>query len=154
MNQTILSALLFASVIVGMRSFKRLSQLNTKNLFNRLKMTATDHQSNQPQMTEEQAKILTNLRAYQDKVPRLPMAEEVRTLIDNSLMYGTLSTNSDQFPGYPTGSVVGFELDDNGLPFFVFSSMSAHTKDLLKDSRSSLTILANDFKGILQYIYV
>ena len=149
MNQTILSALLFASVIVGMRSFKRLSQLNTKNLFNRLKMTATDHQSNQPQMTEEQAKILTNLRAYQDKVPRLSMAEEVRTLIDNSLMYGTLSTNSDQFPGYPTGSVVGFELDDNGLPFFVFSSMSAHTKDLLKDSRSSLTVLANDFKGIL-----
>lgn len=27
------------------------------------------------------------------------MAEEVRTLIDNSLMYGVLSTNSDAYPG-------------------------------------------------------
>ncbi len=61
-----------------------------------------------------------------------------------------LSTNSDQYSGYPTGSVVGFELDDNGLPFFVFSTMSAHTKDISKDSRCSLTILANDFKGAAQ----
>ena len=33
------------------------------------------------------------------------------------------------------------------MPFFVFSSMSAHTKDVLKDGRSSLTVLAGDFKG-------
>ena len=75
------------------------------------------------------------------------MAEEVRTLIDQSIGYGVLSTNSADMPGFPTGSVVGFELDDNGLPFFVFSTMSAHTKDVLKDGKVSLTVMANDFKG-------
>lgn len=45
---------------------------------------------------------------------------------------------------------MGFELDDSGLPFFVFSTMSAHTRDINKDSRCSLTVLANDFKGAAQ----
>jgi putative heme iron utilization protein len=45
------------------------------------------------------------------------------------------------------GSVVGFALNDDGSPFFVFSTMSAHTTDLLKDGRASLTVMANDFKG-------
>ena len=76
------------------------------------------------------------------------MGDQVRTLIDRSLGYGTLSTNSKQFPGFPTGSVVGFALDpDDNLPFFVFSSMSAHTGDIVQDGRVSLTVLAADFKG-------
>lgn len=36
------------------------------------------------------------------------------------------------------------------MPFFVFSSMSAHTKDLQNDGRCSLTVLAGDFKGAAQ----
>ena len=36
------------------------------------------------------------------------------------------------------------------MPFFVFSGMSAHTKDITKDGKSSLTILANNFKGAAQ----
>lgn len=111
---------------------------------------STGHQSSgmvAPKLSPEEEKMIAAFQEHQKGAARLSMAEEVRTLIDRSLCYGTLSTNSDQFPGYPTGSVVGFELDEAGMPFFVFSSMSAHTKDVLKDGRVSLTVLANDFKG-------
>lgn len=111
---------------------------------------STGHQSGgmaQPTISPEDQALIEAFQLHQKGAARLSMAEEVRTLIDKSLCYGTLSTNSDQFPGFPTGSVVGFELDEQGLPFFVFSSMSAHTKDVLKDGRVSLTVLASDFKG-------
>lgn len=75
------------------------------------------------------------------------MATEVKTLLSTSIGFGVLSTNSFDYPGYPTGSVVGYELDDEGYPFFVFSTMSAHTKDVLKDGKMSLTVMASDFKG-------
>lgn len=101
----------------------------------------------QPTISPEDQKLIEAFQKHQQGAVRLSMAEEVRTLIEKSLFYGTLSTNSDQYPGYPTGSIVGFELDDEGLPFFVFSSMSAHTKDVLKDGHVSLTVLAGDFKG-------
>jgi len=109
----------------------------------------TGHMSNMeaPKMTPEEEKLIANFREHQSKAPRLSMATEVRTLIDQSIGYGVLSTNSFEYGGYPTGSVVGFELDDEGYPFFVFSTMSAHTKDVLKDGKVSLTVMANDFKG-------
>ena len=109
----------------------------------------TGHLSNMeaPKMTVEEEKIIASFREHQSKAPRLTMAQEVRTLIDQSIGYGVLSTNSFEYGGFPTGSVVGFELDDEGYPFFVFSTMSAHTKDVLKDSKVSLTVMANDFKG-------
>ena len=98
-------------------------------------------------MSPEDEQLIAKFRENQAAAKRLSFAEEVRTLIDNSLCYGTLSTNSVQYEGYPTGSIVGFELDDKGRPFFVFSTMSAHTKDVAKDKRASLTIVAKDFKG-------
>lgn len=47
---------------------------------------------------------------------------------------------------YPSGSVVGFSLDEKGRPLFAFSSMSAHTGDLAADSRVSLTVTSASFK--------
>jgi putative heme iron utilization protein len=100
-----------------------------------------------PEMSPEDMEIVNNFREHQKGAARISMAEEVRTLIDKSLAYGVLSTNSNSLEGYPTGSVVGFEVDDEGKPFFVFSTMSAHTTDILKDGKSSLTVMASDFKG-------
>ena len=103
---------------------------------------------NAPQMTPEEEKMVAAFREHQSKAARLSMAEEVRTLIEQSIGFGVLSTNSDQYGGYPTGSVVGFQLQEgNGLPYFVFSTMSAHTKDVLKDGKVSLTVMAKDFQG-------
>ena len=38
-------------------------------------------------------------------------------------------------------------MDDDGRPIFVFSGMSSHTVDILKDPRCSLTIADKNFKG-------
>lgn len=65
-------------------------------------------------------------------------------------MYGThtktdlKSTNPTQ---YPNGSVVTFAPDEDGNPLFVFSGMSSHTQDVLKDPRCSLTVASKQFKG-------
>lgn len=60
-------------------------------------------------MSIEDEKIITSFREHQANAARLSMADEVRTLIETSIGYGVISTNSDQYPGYPTGSVVSCE---------------------------------------------
>ena len=72
-------------------------------------------------ISKEEEELITKFRENQAKAARLSMGVEVRTLIDQSICYGTLSTNSLQYQNYPTGSIVGFELDDEGKPFFIFS---------------------------------
>jgi putative heme iron utilization protein len=135
--------------------------LRTKPLISYLKLgrsymsmkaekTETGHQapnSTPPNYSKEDEALIAKFKDNQAAQKRLSFAEEVRTLIDNSICYGTLSTNSVQYEGFPTGSIVGFELDEAGKPFFVFSSMSAHTKDILMDERASLCVTAKDFKG-------
>lgn len=49
--------------------------------------------------------------------------------------------------GFPGGSVVGFAPDEQGRPLFIFSGMSSHTQDILKDPRCSLTVASKEFKG-------
>ena len=113
------------------------------------KETEQGHQTNMkmPELSPEDMKLVNKFRDHQTNAARLTNAEEVRTLIEYSNGYGVLSTNSKQYEGYPTGSVVGFALDNEGYPFMVFSSMSAHTNDVINDGKVSLTVLANDFKG-------
>eukprot|EP01041_Mallomonas_annulata_P007701 gene7701-15762_t len=93
-------------------------------------------------------KLIDSLQAHQASAPKLPKADEVRTFFEVSTGFGTLSTNSAKFGGYPTGSVVSFAVDESGYPFLVASSLSPHTTDLKNDGRTSLTIMANDFKGL------
>ena len=103
--------------------------------------------SSRIELSVEDQAILEKIKANEIVAKRLSMAEEIKTLIDQSIGYGTLATNSIQYSGYPTGSIVGFELDDNSKPFFVFSTMSSHTKDVINDKKASLTITSKDFKG-------
>jgi len=100
-----------------------------------------------PQLSNEDRKFVDKFQKHQKGAARLSNAEEVRSLIEYSNGYGVLSTNSKQYGGYPTGSVVSFALDDEGYPFMAFSSMSAHTHDVDKDGKVSLTVMAKDFKG-------
>jgi len=115
----------------------------------RKQITTLFHQAptDAPVISAEDQKKIDAFREHQAGAKRLSYGEEVRTLIDQSIGYGVLSTNSVQFEGYPTGSVVGFQVDEQGLPFFVFSTMSAHTTDVLKDDKASLTVMSKDFKG-------
>jgi Pyridoxamine 5'-phosphate oxidase len=140
-SQTIAFAPRFARVATTQRLFSTSEEKNTN----------TGHQAPAdiaaPAMSAEIEAKIAALRLHQSGAARLSMADEVRTLIEQSIGYGVMSTNSKAFPGYPTGSVVGFALEEDGKPFFVLSTMSAHTGDILKDGKTSLTVMANDFKG-------
>eukprot|EP01038_Epipyxis_sp_PR26KG_P014195 gene14195-19048_t len=132
---------------VQQQKFTRFGQVTSSRINNYRLFSSSSHQSNSVELDQSYQQIIEKIKLHQQNVPRLSMAEEVRTLIDQSIGYGVLSTNSIQYDGFPTGSVVGFELDSNGKPFFVFSSMSAHTKDVMIDKKVSLTVTANNFKG-------
>lgn len=116
-----------------------------------------------PALTAEEQAVMGKFEADQEAAPRPSVAgaasdtsisephsplvvEECRTLVEQSIGFGVLSTNSVQHPGFPTGSVVGFSLDARGLPFFSLSTLSAHTTDANADGRVSLTVMASDFK--------
>ena len=100
-----------------------------------------------PELTPEQAAVQERVQAHQQGAEKLGAAEEIRTMIHNSHGFAVLSTNSQSLDGYPSGSVVGFASDATGRPFFVFSGMSGHTQDLVKDTRASLTVASASFKG-------
>jgi putative heme iron utilization protein len=57
--------------------------------------------------------------------------------------FGTLSTISVDIPGYPFGSVTPYSLDDHCRPILYISYIAQHTKNILADSRVSLTVLEN-----------
>ena len=55
--------------------------------------------------------------------------------------FGVLSTISVDAAGYPFGSVTPYCLDDHCRPIIYISFIAQHTKNLLADSRVSLTVL-------------
>lgn len=132
-------------------SYRHLPKLISKSYVKKL---STGHQApagaSVPNLSATDEQALTKFYEKQAGLKRMTYAEEVRTLLDQSIGFGVLSTNSKHHPGFPSGSVVGFQLDDKGFPFFSLSTMSSHTIDLLQDGRSSLTVLAKDFKGAAQ----
>eukprot|EP00903_Cladosiphon_okamuranus_P021301 g19572.t1 len=109
---------------------------------------ATGHAAGKgPQRTPEEEALSARIKEHQDGAARLSKTEEVRNLMQYSTGFGVLSTNSRSIEGYPSGSVVGFSLDEAGRPLFAFSSLSAHTGDLEASSHASLTVTSATFKG-------
>jgi putative heme iron utilization protein len=87
-------------------------------------------------------------QTHQASAPRLSLAEEARTLVNNG-KFGVISTISAKEPtGFPSGSVVEYSADSTGRPIFSFSSLSPHTGDVLTDGRCSLTVMADGFRGL------
>ena len=109
----------------------------------------------QPKLSEEEQKVQTLVMEHQKGAARLTQAEDARSLVAYSTGYAVLSTLSSQVDGYPSGALVGFAHDSQGLPVFCFSSMSSHTKDLLADgaskegntAKAALTVTAKGFEG-------
>jgi heme iron utilization protein len=58
--------------------------------------------------------------------------------------FGVLSTISIDFPGYPFGSVTPYCVDQQGRPIIYISHIAQHTKNIMSDSRVSLTIVEDD----------
>ncbi|VEU34526.1 unnamed protein product [Pseudo-nitzschia multistriata] len=84
---------------------------------------------------------------HQKGVPRIGFPADVRSLVQYNHGFAVMSTHSKSNPGFPGGSVVGFTVDEEGRPLFVFSGMSSHTQDILADPRCSLTVADKNFKG-------
>jgi putative heme iron utilization protein len=104
-------------------------------------------QQQQMDLPEHVQKKLMAYQEHQQAAPKLDWATDVRTLVQNSHGFAVMSTFSKALEGYPSGSVVGFAVDDDGRPLFIFSGMSTHTQDLLKNPKCSLTIASKEFKG-------
>mmetsp|Transcript_26926 Transcript_26926/g.39868 ORF Transcript_26926/g.39868 Transcript_26926/m.39868 type:complete len:333 (-) Transcript_26926:73-1071(-) len=99
------------------------------------------------ELDPEEMKTQAAFGEHQQNAPKLGFAVDVRTLIEYNHGFAVISTNSKANDGYPNGSVVGFAPDEDGNPIFIFSGMSSHTQDVLKDPKCSLTIASKQFKG-------
>lgn len=64
---------------------------------------------------------------------------ETRKLL-NELNSGVLSTISIDIEGYPFGSVVPYCLNDKREPLILISTIAQHTKNIIADSKVSLTV--------------
>eukprot|EP01018_Ginkgo_biloba_P032012 Gb_08269 [translate_table: standard] len=96
-------------------------------------------QSLAPDRMDEDTKFWQQVQDHQKTAARLQPVEEVRTLFDCSLR-GMLSTFSQKYEGYPSGSMVDFSCDEDGSPILAISSLAVHYKDLLANSKCSLLV--------------
>jgi len=89
------------------------------------------------------------IREHQEGCQRLSWPEEIKTLMAQPKGFAVLSTISKkgETEGFPVGSIVGFATDEKGRPIFCFSGMSSHTGNVVKDSRASLCVTEQDFRG-------
>lgn len=101
----------------------------------------------QMELSPEEEKAMQAYGEHQQNAPKLGWATDVRTLIQYNHGFAVMSTFSKSDPDCPGGSVVGFAVDDEGRPLFVFSGMSTHTQDILANPHCSLTIADKNFKG-------
>jgi putative heme iron utilization protein len=72
---------------------------------------------------------------------RSERAEAVRALLTEA-RHGLLSTNGQEPAGFPYGSLVPVAVTAVGEPLALVSHLAQHTKNLVKDGRASLLVLA------------
>uniref|UniRef100_A0A2P2KQU9 Uncharacterized protein MANES_09G140900 n=1 Tax=Rhizophora mucronata TaxID=61149 RepID=A0A2P2KQU9_RHIMU len=85
------------------------------------------------------ANVFQLIKTHQEKAARLPPLEEIKTVLNLSTR-GMLSTFSQKYEGYPSGSMVDFACDADGSPILAVSSLAVHTKDLLASPKCSLLV--------------
>ena len=82
------------------------------------------------------------------KFNRLSPEVEAKTILSQNNAYGILSTlnRKKSIKDYPYGSLVGFSLDKNDKPFFIFSDLAIHTRNILINNKVSLYVNEYGFK--------
>lgn len=100
-----------------------------------------------------QSKMMMNLgdnnhQIIGNKFNRLLPEIEAKTILSQNNAYGVLSTlnRKSNLKGFPYGSLVGFSLTDNDKPFFIFSDLSLHTRNLIINNTASLYVNEYGFK--------
>jgi len=82
--------------------------------------------------------IIEKFQSHQAAARRLSLAEEIRTLVQQSTGYGVLSTNSMTNAGYPVGSVVGFQVRLNNSCAIIGLSIMLYLSRLILKASPSL----------------
>ena len=105
-----------------------------------------------PEVSPEEMAVQKAVMTHQRSAARLSQAEDSRSLVAYSTGYATLATLSSAVEGYPSAALVGFAIDENGLPVFCFSAMSSHTKDLVaaegaEGGKAALAVTSKGFEG-------
>lgn len=74
---------------------------------------------------------------------------EAKTILSQPEGYGFISTLSRKKKTFhfPHSSLVGFSIDNIGNPFFAFSSLSFHTRNLILNNSASLCVPDYGFKN-------
>ena len=81
---------------------------------------------------------------------KLDTCQECKTILYQPAGVGVLSTlGNGETQCYPQGTVVGYSMDHDGLPFFVFTDLSIHTINLLENNSASLCVMEYGFNNIL-----
>jgi heme iron utilization protein len=60
---------------------------------------------------------------------------------------GVLCTHSERMIGFPYGSHAPYALSSRNEPFFFFSGLAVHTKNLQHNANASLLVSENDVSG-------
>ncbi len=97
-------------------------------------------------MSSSFGKHASGATSDQPAVPEPSFAERARTLMHLGKI-GSLSTLSRKQPGFPFGSLMPYELDSQGRPIFLISTMAMHTQNLQADPRASLFVTEPDTSG-------
>lgn len=71
-----------------------------------------------------------------------PYVQAARELVAGTRA-GFLATHLKKRPGYPYVSLAPYTADEQGRPVFLFSGLSAHTKNLIEDAHASLLVAAS-----------
>ncbi|KAL5720274.1 hypothetical protein ACHQM5_012953 [Ranunculus cassubicifolius] len=101
--------------------------------------TPQSTQTMSPGEVDSEDDVFQLIQAHQKVAARLSPVEEIRTFLDRSIR-GTLSTFSQKYQGYPSGSMVDFACDTDGTPILAMSSLAVHTKDILANPKCSLLV--------------
>jgi putative heme iron utilization protein len=72
---------------------------------------------------------------------------EARKLLKEQY-FGVLSTISLDLPGYPFGSITPYCLSDQFEPLILISSIAQHTKNILADSKVSMTVFNPEHQDV------
>uniref|UniRef100_A0A0D6R639 DUF2470 domain-containing protein n=1 Tax=Araucaria cunninghamii TaxID=56994 RepID=A0A0D6R639_ARACU len=114
-------------------------QVSGSNLRRTMASVSQAPQSLASDNMDKETKFWEQVQNHQKMAAQLPGVEKVRTLFDCSLR-GMLSTFSQKYDGYPSGSMVDFACDENGCPILAISSLAVHSKDLLANPKCSLLV--------------
>ena len=103
------------------------------------------------EVNEEEQKIIESFLEHQSNCKVLSSVESAKNLLESNCGFGVLSTihlikDGSNHIHYPSSAVVAYAMDNDSLPLFCFSKLSAHRHHLDKNSEAAFTVMIDNYK--------